>query len=383
MLAGAGEQSMTEWIFVGRFDQFEECQQRAISFDSEFIVKYPKSSKDKQNNDSKNNREAKNKSKGKVYQRVSKLNYCLIMDKFGDSLREIVDLFSNKFTVQTVLQIGLQLVSILESIHDLGFVYNDLKPDNILVGDLSLIAKLYGKEKSPCKPKEMNLHKLRLIDFGLVTNYLDEQGNHIPDGKEDKFKGSMLFASKYAFNFVCTSRRDDLISLVYNLVFFLDIDRLTFINKVQSKSKQNKFKIIKESKMAMSPADLCGNSKEETPAFCLREFTEEIFTYGFDQKPDYERLRSLLVKSLKQLGFKPSNVYDWTIKEGGNENEEYLSNESGNSELFGNICLDAERASMQALQASIRPNRLLKNQQVIVGTIREEEKSENNDVPPR
>ena len=207
----------------------------------------------------------------------------------------------------------------------------------------------------------MNLHKLRLIDFGLVTNYLDENGNHIADGKEDKFKGSMLFASKYAFNFVCTSRRDDLISLVYNLVFFLDIDRLTFINKVQSKSKPNKFKIIKEAKMAMSPRDLCGDSNGETPAHCLREFTEEIFTYGFDTRPDYEKLRTILVKSLKTLGFQPSKNYDWSIKENQNENEEYISNESGNSELFGNICLDAERASMQALQASIRPNRLLKN----------------------
>ena len=199
--------------------------------------------------------------------------------------------------------------------HKLGFVYNDLKPDNILVGDISLISKLYGKEKSPCKPKEMNLHKLRLIDFGLVTNYLDENGNHIPDGKEDKFKGSMLFASKYAFNFVCTSRRDDLISLVYNLVFFLDMERLTFINKVQSKSKQNKFKIIKEEKMAMTPKDLCGNSHEESPAHCLLKFTEEIFSYGFDTKPDYEKLRGLLVASLKQLGFQPNKIYDWTIKE--------------------------------------------------------------------
>ena len=104
-------------------------------------MKYPKSSKDKaNNNDSKNNKESRNKCKGKVYQKVSKLNYCLIMDKFGDSLREIVDLFNNKFTVHTVLQIGLQLVSILENMHKLCFIYNDLKPDNILVGDLSLIS---------------------------------------------------------------------------------------------------------------------------------------------------------------------------------------------------------------------------------------------------
>jgi len=48
----------------------------------------------------------------------------------------------------------------------------------------------------------MNLDKLRLVDFGLVTKYQEDNGQHIVDGIEDKFKGSMLFASKYAFNFV-------------------------------------------------------------------------------------------------------------------------------------------------------------------------------------
>ena len=40
-----------------------------------------------------------------------------------------------------------------ERIHDLGLVYNDLKLDNIVVGD---------------KNNE-NLHKIRLIDYGLTT----------------------------------------------------------------------------------------------------------------------------------------------------------------------------------------------------------------------
>lgn len=63
----------------------------------------------------------------------------------------------------------------------------------------------------------------------------------------------MLFASKNSFNFVSTSRRDDFISLVYILVFFLDMGRLKFINRVQNKSKHNKFRIIKELKLAMGP----------------------------------------------------------------------------------------------------------------------------------
>ena len=76
--------------------------------------------------------------RAKVYQRSSKPNYCLVMDKFGDNLRIIHDHMDDKFSIQTVLQAGVQLLSLIEHIHELGYVFNDLKPDNILVGDISL-----------------------------------------------------------------------------------------------------------------------------------------------------------------------------------------------------------------------------------------------------
>ena len=66
------------------------------------------------------------------------------------------------------------------------------------------------------------LWKLRLVDFGLVSNYHDEEGNHIKQELCDKFKGSMLFASQHVFNFYITSRRDDLISLCYILIYLID-----------------------------------------------------------------------------------------------------------------------------------------------------------------
>ena len=33
------------------------------------------------------------------------------------------------------MQIGIQLTTLIEKFHSLGLVYNDLKPDNICVGD--------------------------------------------------------------------------------------------------------------------------------------------------------------------------------------------------------------------------------------------------------
>ena len=57
------------------------------------------------------------------------------------------------------------MIEIIEKLHETGYVYNDIKPDNICVG-------IYNKSNTD--------HKLKLIDFGLSTRYLDlESKEHI------------------------------------------------------------------------------------------------------------------------------------------------------------------------------------------------------------
>jgi casein kinase I homolog HRR25 len=98
-----------------------------------------------------------------------------------------------------------------------GYIYNDLKPDNICVG-------IYRDSNS--------LHILKLIDFGLALPYL--QLNEITGVKEHvkcvqkNFQGNLAFSSKNAFNETTLSRRDDLISLVYMLTY-LSSGKLPFI----------------------------------------------------------------------------------------------------------------------------------------------------------
>jgi hypothetical protein len=68
----------------------------------------------------------------------------------------------------------------------------------------------------------------------------------------------MLFASKHAFEFNVTSRRDDLISLCYILIYMVNESQLKFISQVVGMSKKKKFKFIKQSKLSMTAEDLCG-----------------------------------------------------------------------------------------------------------------------------
>lgn len=67
------------------------------------------------------------------------------------------------------------------------------------------------------EPKLMN--KIYLIDFGISSRYLDQSGKHIPFQENVPFKGNVIFSSKNAFSNFTLSRRDDIISFVYLLIF--------------------------------------------------------------------------------------------------------------------------------------------------------------------
>lgn len=79
------------------------------------------------------------------------------MERLGLTLEQYQMMNRHKFSFKTVHQIGIQLITMFEKIHSTGYVYNDLKPDNICVGTFN---------------NQSNLHKLKLIDFGLATPYL-------------------------------------------------------------------------------------------------------------------------------------------------------------------------------------------------------------------
>jgi serine/threonine protein kinase len=83
-----------------------------------------------------------------------------------------------------VVSIGVSLLKTLKVIHDAGYIFNDLKPDNIL---------LNYQEKS--------LSSLNLVDFGFSTKYLEKEGDHRKQTILKSFRGKMLFASLNQLDF--------------------------------------------------------------------------------------------------------------------------------------------------------------------------------------
>lgn len=71
--------------------------------------------------------------------------------------------------------------------------------------------------------------------------------------------------------------------------------------------QQKEFQRIKELKNILTPELLC----ESPEAKILQPFIEDVFQLGFNDTPDYDKLRFLLVKGILNLNETPSKEFDW------------------------------------------------------------------------
>ncbi len=87
--------------------------------------------------------------------------------------------------------------------HKDGYVHNDLKLENILIG-------------------HKDSERLYLIDFGLAQCFLDDEGRHLEKQYVRKFSGNFLFASLNSCRGNNKSRRDDMESVMYIMIYLLN-----------------------------------------------------------------------------------------------------------------------------------------------------------------
>jgi serine/threonine protein kinase len=126
-------------------------------------------------------------------------NYYMVITLLGSSLEYLKEK-SNTFSLKLVLQIGIQALNLLKTIHEKGLVHRDIKPENFLLG-------LGEKSK-----------QIYLIDFGLCKSYMKGH-EHMKMKKVQSLIGSPNYASINAHNFDELSRRDDLESLGYMMLY--------------------------------------------------------------------------------------------------------------------------------------------------------------------
>jgi len=193
----------------------------------------------------------------------------MVMDMLGPSLWDVWNSSGQSMTSEMVACIAVESLSILEKMHSRGYVHGDVKPENFLLG----------------QPSTLQEKKLFLVDLGLATKWRESSsGQHVDyDQRPDMFRGTVRYASAHAHLGRTASRRDDLESLAYTLIF-LHRGRLPW----QGYQGDNKSFLVCKKKMSTSPEVMC--SLCPVP---LKKFLEVVVNMKFDEEPNYSKLISL------------------------------------------------------------------------------------------
>lgn len=215
----------------------------------------------------------------------------MVMELLGQNLEDLFNFCTRNFTLKTILLIAIQLIERIKHVHDNHYVHRDIKPENFLVGK---------------GPTEQTIY---IIDFGLAKRYRDEHTRiHIPLKENRNLTGTARYASCNAHNGFEQSRRDDLESIGYVLLYFLK-GKLPW-QSLKCKDKAEKYQKIKEIKMSFTPEKLCEGLPVE-----FAKYIEFVKKLSFEEEPEYKKYISMFNELFKSKDYECDYLYDWiTVK---------------------------------------------------------------------
>jgi len=272
--------------------------------------------------------------------------YNVLIEEFlGNSLYNLWKLWKlkkkdKKSNLKNVCMAALQIINRLEYIHSKNYIHKDIKPHNFVNG-----------RKDP--------HIIYIVDFGFSHKYRSSRtGKHIKFTKKKVVIGSFNFLSINANIGYEQSRRDDLESLGYTLIFLLN-DNLPWMKFENSNiNKRQKCLKIYNIKKSISAEKLCKGLPNE-----FTEYINYTRKLEFEEDPNYDYLRKLFWSILFKNHEKNDLNFFWRINRKNCKkevvNSESLSitskrREGSKNRLYNQIKRSLEKKGSQKKQNSLQ-----------------------------
>eukprot|EP00928_Gymnodinium_smaydae_P061760 TRINITY_DN45773_c0_g1_i1.p1 TRINITY_DN45773_c0_g1~~TRINITY_DN45773_c0_g1_i1.p1 ORF type:complete len:344 (+),score=30.30 TRINITY_DN45773_c0_g1_i1:80-1033(+) len=232
----------------------------------------------------------------------------VVLDLLGPSLQELFESNGRRFSLKTVLMLADQMISCVESVHNKGIIHRSIKPGHFVTG------------------LRMEVNEVYLLDFGLAKSYVDPKlKTHVSLAEDTHPQGPPPFVSVGGHHGLRLSRRDDLESVGYVLMYFLRGD-LPWEGTQVSCTRTNSKPMLRQ-KVSTPIDQLCRQAPRE-----LAEF----FTYSgsllFEDTPDYDLLRRSLREAFYRLGHNYDFVFDWTLRASNHQQSRQMNGVLAESE---------------------------------------------------
>ena len=205
----------------------------------------------------------------------------LVMENLGPDLGQLFRQHRKQFSNKTVLMLAEQFLNRIELLHETGYIHRDIKPENFLSG--------LGESKDT----------VYLADFGLAQKH-DKVYK-----EEQSFPGTAVYASMNSHLGITQSRRDDMESIGYVLMFFQSGSLPELFIPYDSQDLET----IGKMKKRTAVENLCKECHEE-----FHMYIHYCRGLGFDENPDYEYLRKLFKNLFYRLGHQYDWKFDWTLE---------------------------------------------------------------------
>ena len=232
--------------------------------------------------------------------------YYLIQEFLGPNLSQLINYCGKKkFTLGTICLLAMQMLNRIEYMHKRHYLHRDIKPENFCIGN------------------EENTNTLYLIDYGLAKRFKDNKTNqHIPYREKRFFVGTPRYASINDHLGLELSRRDDLISIGYNLIYLLK-GGLPW-QGMKGKDKANK---LAQKKIQIPNDVLCNGLPNE-----FLHYLNYCKNLKFEERPDYKYLKGLfgglLGLVISNFNLKRNEIiFDWCFKNVDEIWSKYLNKE--------------------------------------------------------
>ena len=218
----------------------------------------------------------------------TKLYNILVEPLLGISILDLFEKKNRKIDIKDICLIAIQLIQRIQWVHSKFIVYRDIKPENFLFG-----------KKDP--------EIIYIIDFGLCEKYRSTKtGKHILPKNIGKFTGTSRYASLYAMEGNVQSRRDDIESIGYMLIFLMKT-KLPW-QGIKGTSQKECYQKLYLMKKYMPLQKLCYGLPKE-----IIHYLKYAKSLKFEQKPDYDYLINLFKVILEKVSVNNIIIYKFSF----------------------------------------------------------------------